>query len=234
MKMNQIPVIALDGPSGSGKGTISQLLAQRLGWHFLDSGAIYRALALYLIKHGVSQENEVEIVKLAETLPLRFGSDQGDFEHVWLADNEVSHELRMETTGFLASTIAKIPVVREALLSRQRDFQQLPGLVADGRDMGTVVFESAPLKFFLEASSEERAKRRHKQLQAKGVDVSLDNLLSEINERDKQDRNRSVSPLIPAEDAILLDTTHLSVEAVYQEVIHIIEKRHPDWLNNSD
>lgn len=230
MNMTSIPVITVDGPSGSGKGTISQRLAQTLKWHFLDSGAIYRALALYLQKQGIDPKDEPNIVKLAEKLPLRFGSDEGDYEHVWLADEEVSHDLRLETTGLMASSIAKMPAIRKALLARQRDFQQPPGLVADGRDMGTVIFETAPLKFFLEATSEERAKRRHKQLQAQGVDVSLDNLLSEINERDRQDRNRAVSPLVPAQDAVLIDTTLLDIEAVYQSVMMVIQSRYPEWI----
>ena len=231
--MSNIPVITVDGPSGSGKGTLSVLLATTLKWHFLDSGAIYRLLGLYVQKKQVPLDREIEIARLAEALPAQFGDEEqvAGERRVWLAGEDVTTSLRTEETGFLASTIAKFPLVRSALLARQRAFRKPPGLVADGRDMGTVIFEDAPLKFFLEASAEERAKRRFLQLQEKGLDVSLEDLLTEINQRDLQDRKREISPLVPAEDAIVIDTTELSIETVYSRLIAEIQSRFPMWLN---
>ncbi|EAP91691.1 cytidylate kinase, partial [Vibrio splendidus 12B01] len=191
---SQSPVITVDGPSGAGKGTLCMLLADKLGFHLLDSGAIYRVLALAAIHHGVNTESEDALVPLATHLDVQFIAE-GDLVKVILEGEDVSGELRKEETGMAASKVAALPRVREALLRRQRAFSAAPGLVADGRDMGTVVFPEAEAKIFLDASAEERASRRLKQLQQKGLDVKFDDLLSEIQERDDRDRNRPVAPL---------------------------------------
>lgn len=216
------PVITVDGPSGAGKGTLCMLLAEKLGWHLLDSGAIYRVLALAAIHHGVDLESEDGLVPLAAHLDVQFKAE-GDLVKVILEGEDVSGELRKEETGMAASKVAALPRVREALLRRQRAFSNAPGLVADGRDMGTVVFPSAIVKIFLDASAEERANRRMNQLQQKGLDVNFGSLLSEIQERDDRDRNRSVSPLRPAEDALVLDSTDMSIEQVTAQAFAYIE-----------
>ncbi|MEZ9715690.1 (d)CMP kinase [Vibrio cyclitrophicus] len=221
---SQSPVITVDGPSGAGKGTLCMLLADKLGFHLLDSGAIYRVLALAAIHHGVDTESEDVLVPLATHLDVQFIAE-GDLVKVILEGEDVSGELRKEETGMAASKVAALPRVREALLRRQRAFNAAPGLVADGRDMGTVVFPEAEAKIFLDASAEERASRRLKQLQQKGLDVKFDDLLSEIQERDDRDRNRPVAPLRPAEDAIVLDSTSMNIEQVVEKALHYIESK---------
>ena len=221
---SQSPVITVDGPSGAGKGTLCMLLADKLGFHLLDSGAIYRVLALAAIHHGVDTESEDALVPLATHLDVQVIAE-GDLVKVILEGEDVSGELRKEETGMAASKVAALPRVREALLRRQRAFSAAPGLVADGRDMGTVVFVEAEAKIFLDASAEERANRRLKQLQQKGLDVKFDDLLSEIQERDDRDRNRPVAPLRPAEDALVLDSTSMNIEQVVEKALHYIESK---------
>ncbi|CAH0526512.1 (d)CMP kinase [Vibrio hippocampi] len=221
---SSIPVITVDGPSGAGKGTLCMLLAEKLGYHLLDSGAIYRVLALAALHHGVDLESEDALVPLAMHLDVQFVAE-GDLVKVILEGEDVSGELRKEVTGNAASKIAALPRVREALLRRQRAFNIMPGLVADGRDMGTIVFPEAPVKIFLDASAEERAQRRFKQLQLKGIDVKFGDLLSEIEERDHRDRNRAVAPLRPADDALVLDSTSLNIEQVLEKALQYTESK---------
>lgn len=204
------PVIAIDGPTASGKGSVAARIAAELGWHYLDSGAIYRILALAGMQRGFALDDEDALAALAPSLDVRF-----DGEAIYLDDREVSLDVRRETTGNAASKIAVLPAVRAALMARLRAFQRSPGLVGDGRDMGSVVFPDAPLKIFLTASAEARADRRYKQLIEKGLPASLDSLVQELRERDARDAMRAVAPLKPCEDAILLDTTLISIaEAV--------------------
>ncbi|EHU9473251.1 (d)CMP kinase [Vibrio vulnificus] len=221
---SQTPVVTVDGPSGAGKGTLCMLLSKKLGFQLLDSGAIYRVLALAAIHHGVDTESEDALVPLATHLDVQFVAE-GDLVKVILEGEDVSKELRKEETGMAASKVAALPRVREALLRRQRAFEAAPGLVADGRDMGTVVFPNAKAKIFLDASAEERAHRRFKQLQDKGLDVRFDDLLSEIQERDDRDRNRPVAPLRPAEDALVLDSTSMSIDEVVEKALQYIESK---------
>ena len=218
------PVITVDGPSGAGKGTLCMLLAEKLGWNLLDSGAIYRVLALAALHHGVDTESEDALVPLAAHLDVQFVAE-GELVRVILEGEDVSDTLRTEKVGNAASKVAALPRVREALLRRQRAFNEQPGLVADGRDMGTVVFTSAEVKIFLDASAEERATRRMNQLQKKGLDVSFNSLLSEIQERDYRDRNRAVAPLRPADDALLLDSTEMSIEQVLEKVLAYVDAK---------
>ncbi|WP_318471673.1 (d)CMP kinase [Photobacterium leiognathi] len=218
------PVITVDGPSGAGKGTLCMLLAEKLGWNLLDSGAIYRVLALAAIHHGVDIESEDALVPLAAHLDVQFVAE-GELVKVILEGEDVSDTLRTEEVGNTASKVAALPRVREALLRRQRAFSEAPGLVADGRDMGTVVFPGAEVKIFLDASAEERATRRMNQLQKKGLDVNFGSLLSEIQERDYRDRNRAVAPLRPADDALVLDSTELSIEQVLEKVLAYVDAK---------
>ncbi|KJG14660.1 cytidylate kinase [Photobacterium iliopiscarium] len=218
------PVITVDGPSGAGKGTLCMLLAEKLGWNLLDSGAIYRVLALAALHHGVDTESEDALVPLAAHLDVQFVAE-GELVRVILEGEDVSDTLRTEKVGNAASKVAALPRVREALLRRQRAFNEQPGLVADGRDMGTVVFTSAEVKIFLDASAEERATRRMNQLQKKGLDVSFNSLLSEIQERDYRDRNRAVAPLRPADDALVLDSTEMSIEQVLEKVLAYVDAK---------
>jgi cytidylate kinase len=215
----QIPVITIDGPVGSGKGTIARRVADELGWHLLDSGALYRLVALAARKQRISLEDASVLADLATALEARFGSDPNGEEIIYLDGEVVTREIRTEECGAGASAVAALPPVRDALLGLQKSFRQAPGLVADGRDMGTQVFKDAGLKVFLTASAEERAKRRYKQLNDKGIDVSLAALSRDIEERDRRDQERSVAPLRPAEDARLLDSSSKSIEEVVEIVL---------------
>ncbi|PRY65692.1 cytidylate kinase [Vreelandella songnenensis] len=219
-----IPVLTIDGPGGAGKGTISSLIAKRLGWHLLDSGALYRLTAAAAIKHAVALDDEQGVAALAQSLDVAFPVGEGGVRTL-LEGEDVSQLIRTEQMGERASMVAAMPEVRTALLQRQRDFCQTPGLVADGRDMGTVVFTDAPLKVFLTASAEERARRRHLQLQEAGMDASLPSLLKEIQARDARDTQRSVAPLKPADDAITLDTTRLSIPEVVERLSELLAQK---------
>lgn len=217
---DQSPVVTLDGPGGAGKGTISYMLAKKLGWHLLDSGALYRVLALAAQLHGISLEDEEALGELAEVLDVQFRpAKDSPVCEVILEGQDVSNDIRTEIAGNNASIVAAYPKVRAGLLARQKAFQAAPGLIADGRDMGTVVFPCAPVKIFLTASAEERANRRYKQLKEKGFDVSLRDLCNEIKTRDDRDANRAVSPLKPADDAIQLDSTGLDISEVFETVL---------------
>jgi CMP/dCMP kinase len=214
-----VPVIAVDGPSGSGKGTVSRLLAARLGWHLLDSGALYRLVGLAGARRGLAADDVAGHAAVAAALDARFEVDATGGERVLLEGRDVTAELRTETTGGLASVVAAMPPVRAALLDRQRAYAGPPGLVADGRDMGTVVFPAAPLKVFLTASPAERALRRYKQLKEKGLAANLAGLSQEIEERDRRDSVRSVAPLRPASDAVVIDSTGVPVDEVVNRVL---------------
>lgn len=219
-----IPVLAIDGPGGAGKGTISRLVADRLGWHLLDSGALYRLTALAAVKHEVALDDEAQVAEVAAGLDVVFVAEP-QATRVLLEGEDATATIRTEQIGDAASRVAALPAVREALLTRQRDFRQAPGLVADGRDMGTVVFPEAPLKVFLTASAAERARRRHLQLREAGVDASLSSLLKEIQARDARDMQRSVAPLVPADDAVELDTTSLTIPEVVNRLTELLTER---------
>jgi len=214
-----VPVITIDGPSGAGKGTVARIVAEQLGWHLLDSGAIYRVLAVATQHHHVGIDDEEPLIPMAAHLDVQFEiSSQGESKVILEGEN-VTNTIRSEEIGALASKVAAFPRVREALLRRQRAFSVAPGLVADGRDMGTVVFSNAPVKVFLTASAEERADRRFNQLKEKGFDVKIGRLLDDIRQRDERDRNREVAPLIPAEGALIIDSTSLSIQEVVNKVL---------------
>lgn len=214
MTRNAVPVIAIDGPSASGKGTIAQLVAQRLGFHYLDSGALYRLVGLAARRAQVNTSDEMRVARLAEDLDVRF--DNGE---IYLNQELVTDSLRSEEAGAAASEVAALPAVRKALLLRQRALRAPPGLVADGRDMGSVVFPDARLKIYLTADAAERAKRRYKQLIGKGMDANMAALLQDIKARDGRDSGRAVAPLQQSSDAILLDTTNLSIDDAVNEVL---------------
>jgi cytidylate kinase len=220
-----VPVIAIDGPSGSGKGTVARRVAAELGFHLLDSGALYRLVALAGDRRGLEPHDESAYAAVAEALDVAFGTDAAGAEVIWLEGQDVTGAIRTETAGAAASRVAAMPSVRTALLRRQHGFVRPPGLVADGRDMGTVVFPAAALKIFLTASPDERARRRHKQLKEKGLTVNLADLSQEILERDRRDSNRPVAPLRPAEDARVVDSTGLTVEQVVGQVLALARSR---------
>jgi CMP/dCMP kinase len=217
--------MTIDGPSGSGKGTVSRAAARALGWALLDSGALYRLVALAARRAAHSLDDGPAVARLAEDIDIRFGSRDSDEEVVWLDGKDVTGAIRTEEAGNDASKVAGLPAVRAALLERQRRFAVLPGLVADGRDMGTVVFPEAEVKIFLTASAAERAARRHKQLKEKGVAATLAALSLEIAERDQRDMNRAIAPLVASADAVLLDTTGMSVDAVVGRVLEVARGR---------
>lgn len=224
--INDVPVITVDGPGGSGKGTICALLAQHLGWHILDSGALYRLVALGAQQKSIDFEDHHALAEYALKLPVLFEFLPGSTEVRTILDgHDVGAAIRTEQAGNAASMVAAVTSVREALLQRQRDFLQSPGLVADGRDMGTTVFPHAGLKIFLTASAEERAQRRYKQLIEKGINVNLRDLLTEITERDERDTQRSASPLRAAEDAVILDTSRMTIEEVFKHVVELHTQR---------
>ncbi|HDL1204406.1 TPA: (d)CMP kinase, partial [Mannheimia haemolytica] len=214
-------VITVDGPSGAGKGTLCHALAEKLGFDFLDSGALYRITALSAIKKEVPLDDEEKLAEVGRNLDIQFLPENGEIQVILEGEN-VGDLIRTAEAGQNASKVAAFPLVREALLERQRAFSSEKGLIADGRDMGTVVFPDAQIKLFLDASAEERTKRRVKQLQEKGFNANFDEILAEIKERDFRDRNRSVAPLVPAKDALLLDSTHLSIEDVINQALNHI------------
>ena len=219
-----VPVLCIDGPSGSGKGTLAQRLSEILGFHLLDSGALYRVVGYAALDSGIDWQNSVAVTQIARSLDVEFMPSQQGVRVIY-RDVDVTDRVRSVLGGEGASAVAAIPSVREALLDRQRELARSPGLVADGRDMGTVVFPQAPLKVFLEASALARAQRRQSQLQQQGEDVSLPRLLEAIEARDKRDRTRSVSPLVPAEDAVIVDSTDMAVDAVLERVMSLVTAR---------
>jgi CMP/dCMP kinase len=219
-----IPVLTIDGPSGVGKGTVARIIAQQQGWHLLDSGAIYRAFALAVDARGVDVADEAALEEIANNLDLEFKTKaDSELVSVYLDGKDVSKVLRTEQTGEMASKIASIGVVRAALLKRQQAFEKTPGLVADGRDMGTVVFAEAPFKVFLTASAQERANRRLKQLQNQGSEGIISKILADVVARDERDSSRKHSPLKPAKDALIIDTTELSIDKVITQVSELIK-----------
>ncbi|WFF43297.1 (d)CMP kinase [Salinicola endophyticus] len=218
------PVLTIDGPGGAGKGTISRMIAERLGWHLLDSGALYRLTALAALRKEVALDDVERLTRQAQRLDVVFAVEDGAMR-ILLEGDDVTRAIRREEVGNAASQVAALPPVREALLQRQRDFRQAPGLVADGRDMGTVVFTDAPLKIYLTASAEERAQRRLRQLREAGEDARLATLLEEIQARDARDMQRAVAPLKPAEDAVELDTTQLDIPEVVERIETLLAER---------
>lgn len=223
---SNVPVLTIDGPSGSGKGTVGQVLAQRLGWHFLDSGALYRAVGVVAKSEKISFDDPPALARLATSMEIRFiPRTDGSAAVVLLNGRDIGDQLRTEESGRLASIVAALPEVRRALLQKQHSFRQPPGLVADGRDMGSTVFPDAIVKVYLTASPEIRAQRRYKQLIEKGFDVNLPQLLDEIRERDARDAGRAVSPLKPAEDACILDTSQLDISGVVERVHGLLRER---------
>lgn len=222
---NHVPVITIDGPSGTGKGTITQRLGVYLKWHILDSGALYRILAYVSMLQAISFDNVEGLVKLALTIPVTFSTnDEGD-TLIYFENSPIHHLIRNEQIGQLASKIAALQPIRDALLKRQRDFATMPGLVTDGRDMGTVVFPKADLKLYLYATPEERAERRYNQLKDSEIHVSLLKIIEELKERDERDINRKSSPLRPAEDAVFIDTTGLSIDDVFEKILSLIKDK---------
>lgn len=227
-RMTSVPVLTIDGPSGSGKGTVARRLANQLGWHLLDSGALYRLTAVAAQQRGLEAavpEHQVRAAELARHLDVQFTIGAQGGECILLEGRDVTTEVRAETTGSRASFWAALPPVRAALLDLQRGFRRAPGLIADGRDMGTVVFTDAPLKIFLDASAAERARRRYKQLSELGIPANIDSLCREIEARDARDRERAASPLVPAVDAVVLDSSHLNIEQVVERIRGLAHER---------
>ncbi len=220
-----VPVITIDGPSGAGKGTVARIVAEQLGWHLLDSGAIYRVLAVAAEHHNITADDEESLLPIAAHLDVQFQICSEGEGKVILEGEDVSNAIRTEEVGALASQVAAFPRVREALLRRQRAFKVSPGLVADGRDMGTVVFIDAPVKVFLTASAEERAQRRFNQLKEKGFDVKIGRLLDDIRQRDERDQNRKVAPLVPAKGSLTLDSTELSIQEVVNKILSFANEK---------
>ncbi|TVS13027.1 MAG: (d)CMP kinase [Wenzhouxiangella sp.] len=218
-----VPVLTIDGPSGAGKGTVSARVAVELGWNVLDSGAVYRSVAHAALERGVAVDDEARLVELCGTLDLSF-SPASDGVKACLNGRELGDALRSEEVGVMSSRVAAIPSVRRALLELQRSFRRPPGLVADGRDMGTVVFEDAPVKVFLDASVQERARRRHLQLKEKGESVTFDRLFRDLEARDRRDRERSVAPTLPAQDAVIVDSTSMSLDEVVARIISLVRR----------
>lgn len=229
MSRHRVPVIAVDGPAGVGKGVVTRWLMTHTGWHRLDSGALYRILALAAHRAGIPLDESARVAAVAPTLDIRFTGETEADEAILVNGENWTSALREETTGDLASRIATATVVRDALLQRQRDFRTAPGLIADGRDMGTVVFPDAVLKLFLDASPEARAERRHRQLSRKGLDVNLADLFAEVRARDERDRKRTVAPLVAAEDAVTIDTTEMGVQEVLQVVAALLTARNLEF-----
>jgi len=222
--VSHINLITIDGPSGSGKGTVCHILAKKLNWNLLDSGALYRILAFAALQEKIGLDDQHKLAELALNLQVSFVSNGAGVDTL-LAGENVGAKLRTETVAQAASQIASLQGVRDALLARQKAFRQPPGLIADGRDMGTVVFPDAPVKIFLDASAQERALRRFNQLQEKGFDVNIAQILSEIKERDYRDRNRAVAPLRPADDALIIDSTSLTIDEVVNQVLELVAKK---------
>ncbi|NQY33424.1 MAG: (d)CMP kinase [Alteromonadaceae bacterium] len=223
--VEQIPVITIDGPSGAGKGTVARVVADQLGWRLLDSGAIYRVLAVAIQHHNLAVEDEESLLPIAAHLDVQFEISADGKGKVILEGEDVTHIIRTEEVGELASKVAAFPRIREALLRRQRAFKLSPGLVADGRDMGTVVFIDAPVKVFLTASAEERAQRRFNQLKEKGIDVRIGRLLDDIRQRDDRDQNRKIAPLVPAEGSLIIDSTDLSIKEVVNKILSFANEK---------
>lgn len=215
-----VPVLTIDGPSGAGKGTVSRAIARKLGWHYLDSGSIYRSLAIAAIAAGADLSDEAVVAEVAKTMVLEF--ECADELTVKLDGKDITGQLGLESTGKAASVVAALPEVRKVLLQKQKDFKKPPGLVADGRDMGTVVFPDAQNKVFLTASAEERAMRRYKQLKEKGIDANLPLITQEIEERDRRDQQRKVAPLMQADDAFFIDSSDMSIETVIERIVNLI------------
>lgn len=227
MTPTTVPIITIDGPSGSGKGTVARRVAEHLGWNLLDSGALYRLVAHAGQQRSIDWSDEAAFAEIAQQLDVRFGTDLHGLEQIWLEGHEVSGAIRTELAGEGASRVASMGAVRASLLDRQRAFATPPGLVADGRDMGTVIFPSADLKIFLTASADERALRRYKQLKDKGLGANLAALSQEIAERDRRDSNRPIAPLKPADDAVIVDSTAMSIDAVVAHVLELAADKLP-------